>query len=202
MTDREALLAAVVAHPDDDTFRLILADWLEENGDNADRVRASFIRRQCARAATYAPNVPLSVLVELDPYLGSYLWPHQYTFNGSRKGEAEVRYWLDRDRLEWGFFYRRGFVDEVRCPLAAWLQHGPELVRRHPIIRVVLTDREPVREVGAHPNRGTEWWRAYCRFEGPDMNGVTRLHRLREAALGGQSAACLAWARGQGRSKE
>jgi uncharacterized protein (TIGR02996 family) len=29
-TDRDALIAAVVAHPDEDTPRLALADWLDE----------------------------------------------------------------------------------------------------------------------------------------------------------------------------
>jgi uncharacterized protein (TIGR02996 family) len=48
----EALLKAFLddckAHPDDDTRRLILADWLEEHGDtDADLARATLIRVQC-----------------------------------------------------------------------------------------------------------------------------------------------------------
>lgn len=43
-TDEErALLAAVQANPDDDTVRLVYADWLQENGDEA---RADLIRVQ------------------------------------------------------------------------------------------------------------------------------------------------------------
>ena len=38
---------AIIAHPDDDTPRLIFADWLEEKGDSA---RAEFIRVQIDRA--------------------------------------------------------------------------------------------------------------------------------------------------------
>jgi uncharacterized protein (TIGR02996 family) len=37
-------------HPDDDTPRLILADWLDDNGDDIDRDRAEFIRVQCRLA--------------------------------------------------------------------------------------------------------------------------------------------------------
>src|SRR5205809_1806030 len=42
-----ALLADAKAHPDDDTRRLILADWLEEHGEGE---RAELIRLQCACA--------------------------------------------------------------------------------------------------------------------------------------------------------
>jgi uncharacterized protein (TIGR02996 family) len=35
MTTHDALLAAVLAEPGDDAPRLILADWLEEQGDDA-----------------------------------------------------------------------------------------------------------------------------------------------------------------------
>jgi uncharacterized protein (TIGR02996 family) len=43
MTDRDALIAAIAAAPDDDLPRLVFADWLEENGDPA---QAAFIRKQ------------------------------------------------------------------------------------------------------------------------------------------------------------
>ena len=34
MTDDEALLAAIIADPDEDTPRLAYADWLQENGQS------------------------------------------------------------------------------------------------------------------------------------------------------------------------
>ena len=43
MTDREALLEAVFAHPADDAPRLVYADWLDEHGEPA---QAAFIRAQ------------------------------------------------------------------------------------------------------------------------------------------------------------
>jgi uncharacterized protein (TIGR02996 family) len=43
LTDRDALLRAIIAHPGDDTPRLVYADWCEENGEEA---RARFIREQ------------------------------------------------------------------------------------------------------------------------------------------------------------
>lgn len=46
MSDGDALLAAIRAHPDEDTPRLAYADWLEETGSPA---RARFIRQQVER---------------------------------------------------------------------------------------------------------------------------------------------------------
>jgi uncharacterized protein (TIGR02996 family) len=45
MSDESALLAAILAHPDEDTPRLMYADWLQENGQPE---RAEFIRLQCS----------------------------------------------------------------------------------------------------------------------------------------------------------
>jgi uncharacterized protein (TIGR02996 family) len=44
MSDEAALLAAILAHPDEDTPRLMYADWLDEHGQHD---RAEFIRIQC-----------------------------------------------------------------------------------------------------------------------------------------------------------
>jgi uncharacterized protein (TIGR02996 family) len=47
MSDPSALLAAILAHPDEDTPRLAYADWLSEHAeDEPDRARAEFIRLQ------------------------------------------------------------------------------------------------------------------------------------------------------------
>jgi uncharacterized protein (TIGR02996 family) len=53
MTDNHArsFLEEIVAHPEDDTPRLIFADWLDEQGDSA---RAEFIRVQISRATLLA----------------------------------------------------------------------------------------------------------------------------------------------------
>lgn len=55
MTDRDALLAAIHADPDDDTARLVYADWLQENAQSD---RAEFIRCQieAARADPFSPR--------------------------------------------------------------------------------------------------------------------------------------------------
>lgn len=50
MNDGDALLAAILAHPDEDTPRLVYADWLQERGRGE---RAELIRLQCAIAAPF-----------------------------------------------------------------------------------------------------------------------------------------------------
>jgi uncharacterized protein (TIGR02996 family) len=49
MSDRDALLAAICAQPDEDTPRLVFADYLEENDEPA---RAAFVRAQVELART------------------------------------------------------------------------------------------------------------------------------------------------------
>jgi uncharacterized protein (TIGR02996 family) len=44
MSERDAYLRAICGSPEDDSVRLVYADWLEEHGD---AVRAEFIRLQC-----------------------------------------------------------------------------------------------------------------------------------------------------------
>jgi uncharacterized protein (TIGR02996 family) len=47
VSTRDAFIAAILASPDDETARLVYADWLDENGEG---VPAAFIRAQCQRA--------------------------------------------------------------------------------------------------------------------------------------------------------
>jgi uncharacterized protein (TIGR02996 family) len=100
MTEREALLAAVCEHPDDDTPRLVFADWLDEHGEPD---RAEFIRLQCLRAKGDAPweEYRRWLMRELE------LW------------EAHGDHWLAElpscpaPELDWGGLFERGFAGEM-----------------------------------------------------------------------------------------
>jgi uncharacterized protein (TIGR02996 family) len=46
MSDHDALFAAILAQPEEDTPRLAYADWLDEFGGDSGRARAEFIRTQ------------------------------------------------------------------------------------------------------------------------------------------------------------
>jgi uncharacterized protein (TIGR02996 family) len=50
LMDASAFLQDIIEHPDDDTPRLVFADWLDDHGNEAERARAEFIRVQIERA--------------------------------------------------------------------------------------------------------------------------------------------------------
>lgn len=52
-----ALLAAVKAEPEDDTAKLVLADWLQEQDDESDRARGEFLR-EVVRYFHIPPDTP------------------------------------------------------------------------------------------------------------------------------------------------
>src|SRR4051794_23536084 len=79
---RAALLAAVRDNPDDDTPRLVYADWLDENAESdADHARAEFIRDQIAleHIPEYPPDAAAFRLrKELQRRSGVAAYTHKY----------------------------------------------------------------------------------------------------------------------------
>ncbi len=119
-THESAFLEAILADPDDDSPRLIYADWLDERGD-ADR--AEFIRVQCALHGAPArdPRRPA--------------WGDRQTALLAEHG-AE---WLGSLR---GLFYlwafRRGFLEEVTLKAQVFLDTAGSLFRMAPVRLVRL----------------------------------------------------------------
>ena len=83
MSDEAALLKAIIAHPDEDTPRLVYADWLDEN--KPDKVpspaagpsaRAEFIRTQCRLAAGAYDDPHYPELLEREHDLVDWLNTH------------------------------------------------------------------------------------------------------------------------------
>jgi uncharacterized protein (TIGR02996 family) len=150
-----ALLRAVLADPASDDCRLILADWYEENGQ-ADR--GEFVRVQCQIAALSAElmsdedcdatNCPgcgeRRELQRRQRELMDAITPYR-TADG-RAGQSPARVLWARPAV-WngcGVKFSRGFVSEIRLPLALYLAHARDLFAAHPITTVVISDREPV----------------------------------------------------------
>lgn len=115
MTDRDALLAAILAHPDEDTPRLAFADWLEENGQGD---RAAFIRAQIeeARAEPFGPQAREA----------QKLWNQLLVMNWDE--------WMipPGDGVR-AFWFRRGFVNEVALNPCDLIQTADTLLSQHPI---------------------------------------------------------------------
>jgi uncharacterized protein (TIGR02996 family) len=87
----EGLLRAIAAEPDDDTHRLVLADWLDEHGEPE---RAEFIRLQCRLAeipdwlAWMLPEEPLRRALQLQ-VAHRKRWVKGLTWAGFARGMAE-----------------------------------------------------------------------------------------------------------------
>src|SRR5947208_16752710 len=108
LTQDQAFLAAIVDDPDDDSLRLIYADWLEEQGDP----RGEFIRVQCELARLAEDDRRRWELADRERAL---LAEHEQRWVGP------VRDLVSRWR------FRRGFIEEVTLSAAALLEHGTEL---------------------------------------------------------------------------
>lgn len=154
-TAGDVLLRDILDNPGDDGLRLIYADWLEDHGDPE---RAEFVRVQ-VELAMPGPASPYHPDRQAEQHL-RWLWRFHPAVArrraGLRRRERELLAfhawgWSGRELPdlrgvtgEGDWTFRRGFVEEVRCPLAAWLAHGPAVVAAHPVTRVVATDRRPM----------------------------------------------------------
>jgi uncharacterized protein (TIGR02996 family) len=119
MNQEDAFLQAILEEPDDDAVRLIFADWLEERGDS----RGEFIRVQCALAGMPDEDQRRRALEDRAEKL---LGQHQPRWVGSLSSRVA------------GYVFRRGFIEEVTVSAAAFITHGRELFRHHPIRTVRL----------------------------------------------------------------
>jgi uncharacterized protein (TIGR02996 family) len=223
------LLNAILIHPHDDMMRLVYADWLTENGQDE---RAEFIRIQVAvrdgTATEYEKNREGELFRRLrgeweDDDILDTPNPDWFADPDGKRGDraalliaggfpAEVRAplsWLTGGECqECG--HEESRIDPSTCPYCHGTgrinAHLPELVRTHPITRVLVTDREPGRIPGRdlwgwdHEIAETEprrWdlpvavWRS-LRPTVPDVYiGCFWWYDTREAALADLSAAII-----------
>lgn len=126
MSDRAALEAGIVARPDDDTARLVFADWLEEHDEP---LRAEFVRLQIEWERTERFSAPwlaligrMSALIKADP----------------RELDAEPV-----SRLA-PLPFRRGFTEAVRFTVGRVLDSGWHWYERTPArVAHLVASNEP-----------------------------------------------------------
>lgn len=126
--DRDAFLRAICASPDDDTPRLVFADWLDDHGEPQ---RADFIRVQCEmeQAEEFGPRWR-----ELDKRQQKLLLPNRANWS------AEL---ADCGVLNVEF--RRGFVNEVTIYSKRFAAEAEKLFAAAPIRRVKFADLRAAR---------------------------------------------------------
>jgi len=166
MTERDAFLKAILADPDEDSHRLVYADWLTENGD-ADR--GEFIRVQIELARRWPLAPPGTAYYDFPPdkrreypeyqrllARARELWEHVprgrtctsgYTWTlplGDLFGEhlSSVQEWFCignfSESVRWTC--RRGFVESVTCRGDDWVGHGDAVLAEHPVREVVVAE--------------------------------------------------------------
>jgi uncharacterized protein (TIGR02996 family) len=143
-----AFLEDILDHPDDDTPRLVYADWLDDRGERDDEARAEFIRVQCRQARPARENEALRPWLRLR--------------NVQLLRQFESRWlpdaWRSPDQGAW----RRGFF-EVQTRLWPFLTSGESWFRYRAVLEaqvkirgtgdggVLTIDEDLVRFLGATP---------------------------------------------------
>ncbi|MBY0232169.1 MAG: TIGR02996 domain-containing protein [Gemmataceae bacterium] len=182
----EALLQAVFDDPDDVAAPLVYADWLSENGGEAEQDRAAFIRAQHRAATSEGAE--------------------------KRAAEAEADALLEKRREEWTegvthlgrrAFFDRGFIRRLRLTNTDLL-HNEDVLRLHPVREIEFTGdftRKPASGLAV-----LDWWKRLrvldftrCKLEVGDLalflsnihlSGVREL-RLAGKGLGGRGLKLL-----------
>jgi uncharacterized protein (TIGR02996 family) len=125
MSDEQSFLQAILANPDDDTLRLIYADWLEERGDP----RGEFIRVQIELAgAALTPFRRHNLIVRENELFHTLREALLRPYPGV---VAEHR-------------FARGFLDEVKSDAEVFLQYAVVYCQFAPLRRLKLRGAEKV----------------------------------------------------------
>jgi uncharacterized protein (TIGR02996 family) len=148
-----AFLDDVLAHPEDDTPRLIYADWLEDLGE-ADR--AEFIRSQIERIHLHPGHPRSRWLLQREVALlerGEFAWAGPLL-----------------PQLVTHFAYRRGFVESISLSARDFLRRGEELFRLAPLRRIHLTEVLDLQELLADSSQARHFASLLTRVRELDFN--------------------------------
>jgi uncharacterized protein (TIGR02996 family) len=165
MTDEPAILAAIAAQPAEDTPRLAYADWLDEHGDAAARVRAEFIRVQCE---TYKldrlPSADIQKHVALYRRQHDILTDHRRELLGS----------LADDVTQFERVFDRGFLSELTIEADVFLRHAATIAGYKPLPKVTVVGLGWRLDEMADESHHAEWV-AVCRIQSPRQHAPVRL---------------------------
>lgn len=142
MTDRDTFVRQICEHPDDDTTRLVFADFLEEHGE---RQYAEFVRHEVAR-----PEKDWRCGVDGLGVTGALMF-------GTRTIRPPVG-------APPGTCYvvRRGFVARVEATCEWFLKNAEAVFAEHPVTEVGL--------IGHSPLKTTDGWIWYRHGAGAEAD--------------------------------
>jgi uncharacterized protein (TIGR02996 family) len=134
LTDHDALVAAIRDCHDDDTPRLVYADWLDDQGGDLAR-HAAFVRAQIATARAGGG-------VEARRWSGKATrLPQMFGPMVYAEEEQTPATLVLRNAGGTGVVWHRGCLEAVSCGPNDWLRVGHEVLKRHPIRWVHLRPR-------------------------------------------------------------
>jgi uncharacterized protein (TIGR02996 family) len=114
----QAFFERIRDEPEDDSPRLIYADWLDENGQPE---RAEFIRLQCALERLPEDSPSRAELRERERQLAE---------------ANEARWSAQISPLVSGLYFRRGVIDSVAADARQFLKNGPAIFDLAPVRKV------------------------------------------------------------------
>src|ERR1700755_127255 len=136
MTEQQALLKAITENPQEDSVRLIYAEWLQERDQEelAEAVRKGIESDRTFRLS----NFFYPILTDEGEYgglwNGSDSWSHSLKYDwGWRLVQLVPR---PEDGHHWGMRVHRGFPAGLTVPIQWWLKHGDEIVKKVPALVV------------------------------------------------------------------
>jgi uncharacterized protein (TIGR02996 family) len=128
MSDEDAILAAIAAHPDEDTPRLAYADWLDEHDRH---IRAEFIRVQVAvKTLAELPSVEQGKQIHLFKRQQALLDHHLPDLVGP----------LAADLGYFDVIFDRGFVAELTLGAERLLKHFESIAALKPRPSIAVWD--------------------------------------------------------------
>lgn len=232
MTDLDAhpewqsLLAFIIAHPDDDLARLVGADWLEEHESQDVRCRGCPDRpgrdhrpypggwdecERCEGSGYVSNGLALRAeFIRLQVELASLaIVPLKLAARESTLLVNNYAAWVPDSIPNRGevVTFRRGFVDEARCPMDWWLapERGPRIARANPIRKVAVTDRRPMAmqtgyfswllSQNSRPVGDEVPQPIFDCLTGGGSNKYAKYYQTEKDALDDLSQALIAWAR-------
>jgi uncharacterized protein (TIGR02996 family) len=146
VSEREALLAAIRQFPEEDTPRLVFADWLDEHGEGE---RAAMIRYSCSpkfsnrRTAEFRRVKRIAERwFPIDKFF-TYFAPRDcadFAHNGA-SSVMESLFRLPPNARKRRVLFDRGLVIAVRCSAEQWIEHADAILAEHPVRWVRLTTR-------------------------------------------------------------
>lgn len=153
MTEREALMRAICESPDDDTPRLVFADWLDEHGEPE---RAEFIRAQIELTRDYLTMPARSRL-------------HKRVLALRRANEKRWGAELPYPGTLWSHGFERGFVEAVTVnDVGTFIREAPVIFASVPITTLRIHHDRPGLLCGVHEMARVRYLEITCFRPEPD----------------------------------